>query len=212
MADSVFLFVWRVLPIICMDLLAVCIISFFIALATCSDNLLTYGIVSLTIVLSCLAVLFFFLVWYSETIFWVAAVSESCLHMCFLCFFVLVFGDDYVDPGVWRFFLWFLLSVWRGNEVLSGDIGQCELVFCRSRMILLHCLLHVLWCPRKQCCCPSELYSWMLTFQMAKKQIHIEIFNLANISSTCGWWVGECVWIQNIAWRVQLQNLTFRHQ
>ena len=109
----------------------------------------------------------------SETIFWVAAVSESCLHMCFLCFFVLVFGDDYVDPGVWRFFLWFLLSVWRGNEVLSGDIGQCELfsvdpkwycyiVFC-TYFGVQESNAVVLWHLR------SELYLWMLTFQMASE-------------------------------------------
>ena len=53
-----------------------------------------------------------------------------------------------------KVFLWFLFSVWRGDEIRSGDIGLCELVFCRSRMILLHYLLHLLWFPRKQCCCP----------------------------------------------------------
>ena len=60
-----------------------------------------YGIVSLTIVLTCLAVLVLLtgLIFFKRT-FWVAAVSESCLHMCFFCLFVLVFGDDCVYPDV----------------------------------------------------------------------------------------------------------------
>ena len=67
------------------------------------------------------------LIFFKRT-FWVAAVSESCLHMCFFCLFVLVFGDDCVYPDVWRFFLWFLFSVWRGDEIWSGDIGLCNLL------------------------------------------------------------------------------------
>ena len=39
------------------------------------------------------------LIFFKRT-FWVAAVSESCLHMCFFCLFVLVFGDDCVYPDV----------------------------------------------------------------------------------------------------------------